>query len=257
MRSRQGAWTELDGLAAPGARAARAPRPRRGPPARCAVPRRGRRSRPRPPVVTDRSRGARARGARQPRSRDDLRRCRLATARPASTCCAATGRPCASTDGSCCWRGSCCSARRCWPRCGRCTIPARRRASSRARWPAAAAARIARSDSRPDRPRRSRSRSSRTTSASRSARSRAGSLLGIAPAFFLLYNGLLLGAVVGIASATGHGTDVGRADRCRTACSSCRASRSVPRPACGWGGRSSSPGRAAAFEALAARRRRR
>jgi len=33
-----------------------------------------------------------------------------------------------------------------------------------------------------------------------------GILLGIGPAFSLLYNGLLLGAVVGIASATGHGT---------------------------------------------------
>jgi len=35
-----------------------------------------------------------------------------------------------------------------------------------------------------------------------------GIAFGIAPAFFLLYNGLLLGAVMGIGSATSHGTDV-------------------------------------------------
>ncbi len=35
-----------------------------------------------------------------------------------------------------------------------------------------------------------------------------GIALGIAPAFFLLYNGLLLGAVMGIGTATSHGTDV-------------------------------------------------
>jgi uncharacterized membrane protein SpoIIM required for sporulation len=35
-----------------------------------------------------------------------------------------------------------------------------------------------------------------------------GIALGIAPAFFLLYNGLLLGAVAGIASAAGHTSDV-------------------------------------------------
>jgi uncharacterized membrane protein SpoIIM required for sporulation len=35
-----------------------------------------------------------------------------------------------------------------------------------------------------------------------------GIAFGIAPAFFLLYNGTLLGAVIGIAAATGHGTDV-------------------------------------------------
>ncbi len=34
-----------------------------------------------------------------------------------------------------------------------------------------------------------------------------GIALGILPAFLLLYNGLLLGVVVGIASSTGHGTD--------------------------------------------------
>ena len=35
-----------------------------------------------------------------------------------------------------------------------------------------------------------------------------GIAFGILPAFLLLYNGLLLGVVVGIASSTGHGTDV-------------------------------------------------
>jgi uncharacterized membrane protein SpoIIM required for sporulation len=35
-----------------------------------------------------------------------------------------------------------------------------------------------------------------------------GIVFGIAPAFFLLYNGLLLGAVTGIGTATSHGTDV-------------------------------------------------
>lgn len=35
-----------------------------------------------------------------------------------------------------------------------------------------------------------------------------GIVFGILPAFSLLYNGLILGAVAGIASATGHGTDV-------------------------------------------------
>jgi uncharacterized membrane protein SpoIIM required for sporulation len=35
-----------------------------------------------------------------------------------------------------------------------------------------------------------------------------GIAFGIAPAFFLLYNGLILGAVAGIAGATGHGIDV-------------------------------------------------
>jgi uncharacterized membrane protein SpoIIM required for sporulation len=35
-----------------------------------------------------------------------------------------------------------------------------------------------------------------------------GILFGVAPAFFLIYNGLLLGAVAGIGAATGHGTDV-------------------------------------------------
>jgi uncharacterized membrane protein SpoIIM required for sporulation len=35
-----------------------------------------------------------------------------------------------------------------------------------------------------------------------------GVVLGIAPAFFLIYNGVVLGAVVGIGTATGHGTDV-------------------------------------------------
>ena len=35
-----------------------------------------------------------------------------------------------------------------------------------------------------------------------------GIAFGVAPAFFLLYNGVLLGAVAGIAAATGHGTNV-------------------------------------------------
>ncbi len=35
-----------------------------------------------------------------------------------------------------------------------------------------------------------------------------GIVLGIAPALFLLYNGMLLGAVAGIGAATGHGRDV-------------------------------------------------
>ena len=35
-----------------------------------------------------------------------------------------------------------------------------------------------------------------------------GILFGVAPAFFLLYNGMILGAVGGIAAATGHATDV-------------------------------------------------
>ena len=35
-----------------------------------------------------------------------------------------------------------------------------------------------------------------------------GIAFGVAPAFFLLYNGLLLGAVDGIGTATSHGTDV-------------------------------------------------
>jgi uncharacterized membrane protein SpoIIM required for sporulation len=35
-----------------------------------------------------------------------------------------------------------------------------------------------------------------------------GIALGIGPAFFLLYNGMLLGAVAGIGAATGHGRDV-------------------------------------------------
>jgi uncharacterized membrane protein SpoIIM required for sporulation len=35
-----------------------------------------------------------------------------------------------------------------------------------------------------------------------------GIALGVAPAFFLLYNGIILGAVAGIAGATGHGADV-------------------------------------------------
>lgn len=35
-----------------------------------------------------------------------------------------------------------------------------------------------------------------------------GILFGVAPAFFLLYNGMLLGAVGGIAAATGHTSDV-------------------------------------------------
>jgi uncharacterized membrane protein SpoIIM required for sporulation len=35
-----------------------------------------------------------------------------------------------------------------------------------------------------------------------------GIAFGIAPAFFLIYNGVILGAVTGIAGATGHGVDV-------------------------------------------------
>jgi uncharacterized membrane protein SpoIIM required for sporulation len=35
-----------------------------------------------------------------------------------------------------------------------------------------------------------------------------GIAFGVLPAFFLLYNGVLLGAVTGIGAATGHGTDV-------------------------------------------------
>jgi uncharacterized membrane protein SpoIIM required for sporulation len=35
-----------------------------------------------------------------------------------------------------------------------------------------------------------------------------GIAFGVAPAFFLLYNGIILGAVAGIAGATGHGVDV-------------------------------------------------
>lgn len=69
----------------------------------------------------------------------------------------------------------------------------------------------------------------------------AGITAGIGTAILLLYNGLLLGVVGGLGVGLGSGGQFVSSSH-RTACSSSRASRSAPAPACGSGGRSSPRG---------------